>query len=253
MDDQQRLRYSRHLLLNEFGEEAQERLLAAHALVVGAGGLGSSALLYLASSGMGRITVCDGDRVDLTNLQRQVIHRQESVGQPKAASAAATMRAINPDIRIEALEERAGPERLVALARGADVVLDCSDNFATRHALNRACVAAGKPLVSGAGIRFDGQVAVFDLRQPDAPCYNCLFAEDAEAEDVRCAVMGVFAPLVGIVGTFQAMEAIKLVAGVGETLAGRLLLFDALASRWHEVRLARDPHCRVCGAARAAA
>ena len=253
MDDQQRLRYSRHLLLNEFGEEAQERLLAAHALVIGAGGLGSAALLYLAASGMGRITVCDGDRVDLTNLQRQVVHRQESIGRPKAASAAATLKGINPDIRIEPLEERAGPERLAALVRQADVVLDCSDNFATRHALNRACVAARKPLVSGAGIRFDGQVAVFDLRRQDAPCYHCLFAEDADAEDVRCAVMGVFAPLVGIVGTFQAMEAIKLVTGVGETLAGRLMLFDALESRWHEVRLTRDPHCRVCGDARAAA
>ena len=253
MDDQQRLRYSRHLLLNEFGEEAQERLLAAHALVIGAGGLGSSALLYLASSGVGRITVCDGDRVDLTNLQRQVVHRNESVGRPKAASAAETLRALNPEIRVEPLEERAGPERLAALVRTADVVLDCSDNFATRHALNRACVAARKPLVSGAGIRFDGQVAVFDLRRSDAPCYNCLFAEDAAAEDVRCAVMGVFAPLVGVIGTLQAMEAIKLVAGVGETLAGRLMLFDALASRWHEVRLARDPHCRVCGQTRAAA
>jgi molybdopterin/thiamine biosynthesis adenylyltransferase len=253
VDDQQRLRYSRHLLLNEFGEEAQERLLAAHALVIGAGGLGSAALLYLAASGMGRITVCDGDRVDLTNLQRQIVHRHESIGRPKAASAAATLKGINPDIRIEALEERAGPERLAALVRQADVVLDCSDNFATRHALNRACVAARKPLVSGAGIRFDGQVAVFDLRRQDAPCYHCLFAEDADAEDVRCAVMGVFAPLVGIVGTFQAMEAIKLVAGVGETLAGRLMLFDALESRWHEVRLARDPQCRVCGDARAAA
>ena len=253
MDDQQRLRYSRHLLLNEFGEEAQERLLAAHALVIGAGGLGSAALLYLAASGMGRITVCDGDRVDLTNLQRQIVHRHESIGRPKAASAAATLNGINPDIRIEPLEERAGPERLAALVRQADVVLDCSDNFATRHALNRACVAARKPLVSGAGIRFDGQVAVFDLRRQDASCYHCLFAEDADAEDVRCAVMGVFAPLVGIVGTFQAMEAIKLVAGVGETLAGRLMLFDALDSRWHEVRLVRDPHCRVCGDARAAA
>jgi molybdopterin-synthase adenylyltransferase len=253
VDDQQRLRYSRHLLLNEFGEEAQERLLAAHALVIGAGGLGSSALLYLAASGMGRITICDGDHVELTNLQRQVVHRQDSIGKPKATSAAETLRSINPEIRIEAIEERAGPERLAALVRTADVVLDCTDNFATRHALNRACVAAGKPLVSGAGIRFDGQVAVFDLRAADAPCYNCLFAEDAEAEDIRCAVMGVFAPLVGIVGTFQAMEAIKLVAGVGESLAGRLMIFDALASRWHEVRLARDPHCRVCGQARAAA
>ncbi len=253
MDDRQRLRYSRHLLLSEFGEEAQERLLASHALVVGAGGLGSAALLYLAASGVGRITLCDGDRVDLTNLQRQVVHRVDSIGKPKAASAAATLATINPDIRVEPLEERAGPERLMALARGADVVLDCSDNFATRHALNRACVAARKPLVSGAGIRFDGQIAVFDLRREDAPCYHCLFAEDGEAQEERCATMGVFAPLVGIVGTFQAMEAIKLLAGVGETLAGRLLLFDALASRWHEVRLQRDPQCRVCGAHRAAA
>jgi len=253
MDDRQRLRYSRHLLLNEFGEEAQERLLAAHALVIGAGGLGSAALLYLAASGLGRITVVDGDRVDLTNLQRQVVHRVDSIGRPKAASAAETLERINPDIRIESLEERAGPERLMALVRGADVVLDCSDNFATRHALNRACVAARRPLVSGAGIRFDGQVAVFDLRRDDAPCYHCLFAEDAEAAEERCAVMGVFAPLVGIIGTFQALEAIKLVAAIGESLAGRLLLFDALASRWHEVRLARDPNCRVCGAHRAAA
>jgi molybdopterin/thiamine biosynthesis adenylyltransferase len=253
VDDQQRLRYSRHLLLNEFAEEAQERLLGAHVLVVGAGGLGSAALLYLASSGVGRITICDGDRVDLTNLQRQVVHRLESVGRPKASSAAATLATLNPDVRVEALEERAGPERLHALVRGADLVLDCSDNFATRHAINRACVASRKPLVSGAGIRFDGQVAVFDLRHADMPCYHCLFAEDANSAEERCATMGVFAPLVGVIGTLQAMEAIKLLTGVGETLAGRLLLFDALASRWHEVRIQRDPHCRVCGAARAAA
>jgi molybdopterin/thiamine biosynthesis adenylyltransferase len=253
MDDRQRLRYSRHLLLNEFGEEAQQRLLDAHALVIGAGGLGSTALLYLASSGMGRITVCDGDTVDLTNLQRQVIHRNDSVGAPKAQSAAATLRAINPEVRVEPLDERAGPDRLLQLVRGADVVLDCSDNFSTRHALNRACVASRKPLVSGAGIRFDGQVAVFDLRREEAPCYHCLFAEEAQSQEERCATMGVFAPLVGIIGTFQALEAIKLITGVGETLAGRLLLFDALASRWHEVRLARDPHCRVCAAQRAAA
>jgi len=253
MDDRQRLRYSRHLLLNEFGEEAQERLLSSHALVIGAGGLGSAALLYLAASGIGRITVCDGDKVDLTNLQRQVVHRNESIGKPKAASAASTLAAINPEIRVEALDERAGPDRLMALVRAADVVLDCSDNFATRHALNRACVAHRKPLVSGAGVRFDGQIAVFDLRHEDAPCYHCLFAEDAQAAEERCATLSVFAPLVGVVGTLQAMEAIKLITGVGETLAGRLVLFDALASRWHEVRLARDPHCRVCGAHRAAA
>ncbi|HUQ27022.1 MAG TPA: HesA/MoeB/ThiF family protein [Usitatibacter sp.] len=253
MDDRQRLRYSRHLLLNEFAEEAQERLLSSHALVVGAGGLGSCALLYLASSGVGRITICDGDTVDLTNLQRQVVHRNDAIGRPKASSAAATLASLNPDIRIEPLDERAGPERLLALVRGADVVLDCSDNFATRHALNRACVDSRKPLVSGAGIRFDGQIAVFDLRRDDAPCYQCLFPEEGTAQEERCATLGVFAPLVGIVGTFQAMEAIKLLTGVGETLAGRLMLFDALASRWHEVRLARDPQCRACGAQRAAA
>jgi molybdopterin/thiamine biosynthesis adenylyltransferase len=253
MNDEQRLRYSRHLLLNEFGEEAQERLLASHALVIGAGGLGSAALLYLASSGVGRITICDGDRVELTNLQRQVVHRLDSLGKTKASSAAATLAAINPDIGLEVLEERAGPGRIAALVRGADVVLDCSDNFATRHAINRACVAARRPLVSGAGIRFDGQIAVFDLRREEAPCYHCLFAEEAQSAEERCATMGVFAPLVGIIGTFQALEAIKLLAGIGETLAGRLMLFDALASRWHEVRLARDAHCRVCGDARAAA
>lgn len=252
MDDRQRLRYSRHLLLNEFGEDAQERLLASHALVVGAGGLGSPALLYLASSGVGRITVCDGDRVDLTNLQRQIVHRNDAIGRSKAASAAVTLAAINPEIRVEALEERAGPERLAELVRVADVVLDCSDNFATRHALNRACVGERRPLVSGAAIRFDGQVAVFDLRRDHAPCYHCLFAEDAQALEERCATMGVFAPMVGVIGTIQALEALKLLAGIGESLAGRLLLFDALASRWHEVRLTRDPHCRVCGMARVA-
>ena len=253
MDDAQRLRYSRHLLLNEFGEDAQERLLAAHALVIGAGGLGSSALLYLASSGIGRITICDGDKVDVTNLQRQVVHREASIGELKATSAAATLKALNPQVRVEAVAERAGPEKLLALVRGADVVLDCSDNFATRHALNRACVAHSKPLVSGAGIRFDGQVSVFDLRRKDAPCYHCLFPESEEACDERCATMGVFAPLVGVIGTVQAMEAIKLAAGIGESLCGRLLLFDALGTRWHEVRLARDPQCAACAPARAAA
>lgn len=253
MDDNQRLRYSRHLLLNEFGEDAQERLLAARALVVGAGGLGSPALMYLASSGVGHITVCDGDRVDLTNLQRQIVHRQSSVGEPKARSAAATLRDLNPEVVVEALEERVGPERLMGLARASDVVLDCSDNFATRHAINRACVAARRPLVSGAGIRFDGQVAVFDLRRQDSPCYNCLFAEDAASPEERCATMGVFAPLVGVIGTFQALEAIKLVARVGTSLTGRLLLFDAHASHWHEVRLERDPQCRVCAHASVAA
>jgi molybdopterin/thiamine biosynthesis adenylyltransferase len=221
--------------------------------VIGAGGLGSSALMYLASSGVGRITVCDGDRVDLTNLQRQIVHRLDAIGAPKVHSAAATLATLNPDIRVEPLPERAGAERLATLVRAADVVLDCSDNFATRHALNRACVAARRALVSGAGVRFDGQVTVFDLRAEESPCYHCLFAEDAQALEERCATMGVFAPLVGIIGTLQAAEAIKLLAGIGEPLVGRLLLFDALASRWHEVRFARDPQCAVCAQRRVAA
>ena len=247
MDDTQRLRYSRHLLLDGFGEESQERLLASRALVVGAGGLGSSALLYLASSGVGRITIADGDCVDLTNLQRQVVHRVDAIGTNKAKSAAATLATINPEITLEPLPERLAGERLHEVANASDVVLDCSDNFATRHAINAACVRAGVPLVSGAGIRFDGQVAVFDYRQSGSACYHCLFPADARGEEERCATMGVFAPLVGVIGTMQAMEAIKLLAGIGETLAGRLLLFDARASRWHEVRLSRDPHCAVCG------
>ena len=253
MDDSGRLRYSRHLLLNEFGEDAQERLLAARALVVGAGGLGSPALMYLAAAGVGHITIVDGDRVDLTNLQRQVVHRTQSVGESKVASAARTLAQINPDVQVAALDERADADRLSQLVRDADVVLDCSDNFATRHAINRACVAWRKPLVSGAGIRFDGQVAVFDLRRAEAPCYECLFPESGQGEEERCATMGVFAPLVGVIGTLQAAEAIKLLAGVGESLDGRLQLFDAFAARWHEVRFARDPGCRVCGIAHAAA
>jgi molybdopterin/thiamine biosynthesis adenylyltransferase len=247
LDDNQRLRYARHLLLDGFGEESQERLLASRALVVGAGGLGSGALLYLASSGVGHITVADGDAVDLTNLQRQVVHRTDAIGTNKARSAAATLAAVNPGVRVEALAERLAPADLRERARSADVVLDCSDNFATRHAINAACVAARVPLVSGAGIRFDGQVAVFDRRHPGSACYHCLFPADAQGEEERCATMGVFAPLVGVIGAMQAMEAIKLLAGVGESLAGRLLLFDARGARWHEVRLARDPHCAVCG------
>jgi len=233
-------------LLNEFGEEAQERLLRAHALVIGAGGLGSAALMYLAAAGVGRITVCDGDRVELTNLQRQIVHRVENLGAPKARSAAATLATLNPDIRVEPLEERASAERLMALVRTADVVLDCSDNFATRHALNRACVAAKKPLVAGAAIRFDAQLMVFDLRRKDSPCYSCIFPEDAEVEEVQCSTMGVLAPLTGAIGAMQAMEAIKLVAEVGTSLSGRLQVFDAMSAEWRTVKVAKDPACAVC-------
>ena len=247
MNDDQLLRYSRHILLPQIGIDGQERILDARALVVGAGGLGSPVALFLATAGLGRITLCDGDAVDLTNLQRQIAHRMATVGVNKAESARMTLAALNPDVRVDVVPERVAGERLAALVAEHDVVLDCSDNFATRHAVNRACVAARVPLVSGAAVRFDGQVAVFDPRRPDGACYQCLFPEDAESEDVRCAVMGVFAPLVGVVGSLQAAEALKLVAGAGETIANRLLLYDALAAEWRSVRLTRDPACAVCG------
>jgi molybdopterin/thiamine biosynthesis adenylyltransferase len=247
MNDQQLLRYARHLMLDEIGIEGQQRLLQSHALVIGAGGLGSPVALYLGTGGVGRITVVDHDTVDLTNLQRQIAHRMATVGVNKAESARMTLAALNPDVRVDVVPERVAGERLAALVAEHDVVLDCSDNFATRHAVNRACVAARVPLVSGAAVRFDGQVAVFDPRRPDGACYQCLFPEDAESEDVRCAVMGVFAPLVGVVGSLQAAEALKLVAGAGDTIANRLLLYDALAAEWRSVRLTRDPACAVCG------
>ena len=249
MNDQQLLRYSRHILLPEISIEGQEKLLAAHALVIGAGGLGSPAAMYLASGGVGRITLADGDSVDLTNLQRQILHTTAAVGRAKAYSGKDTLAQLNPETTVAAIPERLEGERLAELVASADVVLDCCDNFATRHAVNRACVAQRKPLVSGAAVRFDGQLSVFDLRSPTAPCYNCLFPEDTEAEETRCAVMGVFAPLTGIIGTMQAAEALKLLCGTGESLNGRLLLFDCLAMDWRSVRLSKDPACKVCGSA----
>ena len=246
MTDDQLLRYSRHILLPEIGIEGQARLVESHALVIGAGGLGSPVTLYLASAGLGRITICDGDKVDLTNLQRQIVHRTESVGRPKVESARATLASINPEVEVVTVHERVSEERIVELAASADVVLDGSDNFATRHAVNRACARLRKPLVSGAAVRFDGQVAVFDMRHPDAPCYACLFPDTEENEDVRCAVMGVFAPITGIVGTIQAAEALKLLAQTGESLNGRLLLVDALAMEIRTIRFAKDAGCAVC-------
>jgi molybdopterin-synthase adenylyltransferase len=247
VNDNQLLRYSRHILLDELGVEGQEKLLAAHALIVGAGGLGSPVALYLASAGIGRITICDGDTVDLTNLQRQIVHRGDSVGMNKSISARRTLAQINPEVAVITLPQRLQDEALDARVAAADIVLDCTDNFATRHAINRACVKHRKPLVSGAGVRFDGQVTVFDLRDARSPCYECLFPESAQHEEVRCAVMGVFAPLVGIIGATQAAEAIKVITGAGQTLAGRLLMLDALNMQWHSVKLSRDPQCVVCG------
>jgi adenylyltransferase/sulfurtransferase len=247
MNDDQLLRYSRHILLDEIGIDGQQRWLDARALVIGTGGLGSPVALYLAASGVGQLTLCDPDVVDLTNLQRQIIHRTDAIGQAKVVSARDTLAGINPGTRVEVVQERVSGDQLEALVRAADIVLDCCDNFATRHAVNRACVKHGRPLVSGAGIRFDGQVAVFDPRDAESPCYHCLFPEAGDLEEMRCAVMGVFAPLVGIIGAVQAAEALKVLAGIGESLEGRLLMLDAMAMQWRSVRVRRDPACSVCG------
>ncbi|MDB5934904.1 MAG: molybdopterin biosynthesis protein MoeB [Massilia sp.] len=248
MTDDQLLRYSRHILLDEIGIEGQQRLLSASALVIGAGGLGSPAAMYLAASGVGRIVLVDDDDVDLTNLQRQVMHATARVGQPKVDSGREALMQINPGIEVVALRERAFGARLAELVGAASVVLDCSDNFATRHAVNRACVTARVPLVSGAAIRFDGQLSVFDPRHADSPCYACLFPESAGFADAACSTMGVFAPLVGVIGAMQAAEALKLLLGIGKPLAGRLLLLDGRAMEWTSIGVARSKVCTVCGA-----
>lgn len=280
MTDDQLLRYARHILLHEIGIEGQERLLASHALVIGAGGLGSPVALYLGSAGVGHLTIVDHDTVDVTNLQRQIAHDLASVGHPKAESIKARIATINPDVQVTAVTQRADATLLDALVAQADVVLDCTDNFATRHAVNAACVQHRKPLVSGAAIGFDGQISVYDTRgqahlaagvhrahdssgqaddadacsstgRGDAnaqlPCYACLFPPDQVFEEVACATMGVFAPLVGIIGTLQAAEALKLLVGTGTSLAGRLLMLDGRSMRWDEIAIARQPGCAVCG------
>ena len=246
MNDQQLLRYARHLMLDEIGIDGQQRLLQSHALVIGAGGLGSPVALYLGTGGVGRITVVDHDTVDLTNLQRQIAHKLSRLGQPKADSVCTTVAAINPDVQLRALVRRADAALLAELVPQADVVLDCSDNFATRHAVNAACVRHGRPLVSGAAIGWDAQISVYDTRTPQAPCYACLFPSDATYEDVACATMGVFAPLVGIVGCMQAAEALKLLAGCGHSLAGRLLMLDGRSMSWDSMAIARQAGCSVC-------
>ncbi len=247
MDDDQLLRYSRHILLDEIGVEGQQRLLAAHVLVIGAGGLGSPVVLYLGTAGVGRITIADPDTVDLTNLQRQIAHNLARVGTPKAESARAAIAAINPDVEVLPVQQRADAAWLDQAVPAADVVLDCSDNFATRHAVNAACVRHARPLVAGAAIGFDGQISVYDTRIAEAPCYACLFPPEATFEETRCATMGVFAPLVGMVGAMQAAEALKLLAGMGSSLAGRLLMLSALTMEFSEIRLPRQPGCAVCG------
>jgi molybdopterin/thiamine biosynthesis adenylyltransferase len=226
--------------------EGQQKLLAAHALIVGLGGLGSPAAMYLASAGVGTLTLVDHDTVDLGNLQRQIVHTTDRIGQPKVASARQTLAALNPGVRVRAVQQRVGADELAALVREADVVLDCSDNFATRQAVNAACVAEQRPLVSGAAIAFDGQVSVIDPRLPDAPCYACIFPPTQQAPDVQCATMGVFAPLVGIVGAIQAAEALKLLTGAGQPLTARLMLIDARQMQFTEIRTRRAADCPVC-------
>ena len=251
MNDDQLLRYSRHILLDELGVEGQARLLASHALIIGAGGLGSPVALYLGTAGIGRLTIVDHDNVDLTNLQRQIAHDVSRIGTPKARSAAKSIQDINPEVTVRALVQRADALALSQLVAEADVVLDCSDNFTTRHAVNAACVLHRRPLVSGAAIGFDGQISVYDTRDAASPCYACVFPPDGKFEEARCATMGVFAPLVGIIGCMQAAEALKLLAGVGSSLAGRLQMLDARSMQWHEIRLARHVSCSVCGGAAA--
>ena len=216
-------------------------------VVIGAGGLGSPVALFLGSAGVGHITLADGDTVDLTNLQRQIAHDLARVGTAKAASAKASIAAINPHVVVEAIVERVAGERLSALAAAADVVVDCSDNFATRQAANAACVAHRKPLVAGAAVGFDGQLSTYDARDPASPCYACVFPADAAFEDVACSTMGVFAPLVGIIGSMQAAEAMKLLLGIGTSLVGRLQMLDARRMEWTEIAVARNPRCAVCG------
>ncbi|WP_234266857.1 HesA/MoeB/ThiF family protein [Hydrogenophaga sp. NFH-34] len=247
MDDPQLLRYARHLLLDEIGVEGQERLLASHALIIGAGGLGSPVALYLGSAGVGHLTVVDADTVDATNLQRQIAHTLARIGHAKVDSVREAVAAINPDPVVTAHAAHADDALLARLVPTADVVIDCTDNFATRQAINRACVEHGKPLVSGAALRLDGQLSVFDPRDAASPCYACVFPPDAAVEETRCATMGVLAPLVGIVGTLQATEALKLLAGLGSRMTGRLLMVDARDLRFDDVRLRRDPACPVCG------
>jgi molybdopterin/thiamine biosynthesis adenylyltransferase len=246
MNDNQLLRYSRHILLPQIEYEGQDKLVNSHALVVGAGGLGSPVALYLAAAGVGTLTICDFDVVDLTNLQRQIVHTSNSVGVNKALSAQKTLLAINPEVTVNAVCEKSSEAGFEKLITQADVVIDCSDNFATRYLLNRLSVQLKKPLVSGAAIGFEGQITVYDMRSALSPCYHCLFPDNGEDSDLRCATNGLFAPLVGMIGTCQAAEALKILMEIGDSLQGRLLLLDALSMEWRTIKLSKDPACTVC-------
>lgn len=247
MNDQQLLRYSRHILLPQIDIKGQEALIRSRALIIGAGGLGSPLAMYLAASGIGKIIICDNDKVDLTNLQRQIIHSSASIGMPKTSSAQKMLSEINPEVDVVALQAYVAEDQLRELTAEVDIVMDASDNFATRHQINKACVLNKKPLVSGAVVRFEGQVTVFDLRHHNSPCYHCLFpAQASDDENMHCATLGVFSPLAGIIGCLQAAEAIKILLGIGDTLNGRLLLLDSLTTKWRTIKLKKDLDCTVC-------
>lgn len=244
MNDEQLLRYSRQIMLPDVDLDGQDKLLAARVLIIGLGGLGSPVAMYLAAAGVGHLTLVDFDAVDLTNLQRQIVHTTARIGMNKAASAAQSLRELNPGVTIETIEKLLDTDELLAQVKLATVVVDCTDNFQTRFAINTASVTAKVPLVSGAAIRLEGQVAVFDARMETSPCYRCLYEEDSD--DLTCAANGVLAPLVGIIGSMQALETIKLICGFGTNLAGRLLLLDARHSQWRELKLPKDHNCPVC-------
>lgn len=247
MQDDLLLRYSRHIMLPQIEYAGQEKLTQSHALIIGAGGLGAPVAMYLAAAGVGTLTICDFDQVDLTNLQRQIIHTTAAVGQNKALSAQATIAKLNPEVKVYAETIRLNEEALAGRVSVADVVIDCSDNFATRYLLNQLCFNHKTPLVSGAAIRFEGQLSVFDFRHEDSPCYHCLYPDVGDDQELRCADNGVFAPLVGMVGTAQAAEALKILLDFGHTMQGRLLLLDALNAEWRTILLKKDPQCQVCG------
>ncbi|MBL0011516.1 MAG: molybdopterin-synthase adenylyltransferase MoeB [Nitrosomonas sp.] len=247
MNDNQLLRYSRHILLPQIDIAGQEKLNQSRVLIVGAGGLGSPVALYLAASGVGNLIICDGDQVDLTNLQRQIIHDSNSIGLAKVLSAKQTLTRINPEVNVITIQEQVGATQLLQLAKEVDAVVDASDNFSTRYYVNQACVTQKKPLISGAVVRFEGQVSVFDLRHANSPCYHCLYPiTTGEQEDMPCAIMGVFSPLVGIIGCMQASETLKILLNIGESLNGRLQLLDSLAMNWRTIKLHKDPVCPVC-------
>ncbi len=248
MNDAELLRYSRHILLDEIGIAGQQAIREARVLLVGAGGLGSAVALYLAASGVGQLSIADGDKVDSSNLQRQIVHRNDAIGKNKAESAAISLTALDPNVRVTPISQYLSDEVLDQAVAAHQIVVDASDNFDSRHAINLACVRHRKALVSGAAIRFSGQVSVFDLRSADSPCYHCLYADTQSVEETSCSRNGVFSPLVGIIGATQAAETLKLITGAGATLNGRLLLLDALTMQWRNIGLKRDPHCRICAA-----